>query len=105
MDKLETAHPQVREALLAFQQARSADWSAAFSSKVQLFDDGNPRDFARFSKEALGHERFTSIEAVEDDGLRVVGQFHSDQWGDFRTYFRFHLGANGKFDRLEIGQA
>jgi hypothetical protein len=34
----------------------------------------------------------------------VRGSFHSDRWGDFRTYFKFHPGADGKFTRLDIGQ-
>jgi hypothetical protein len=35
----------------------------------------------------------------------VVGTFHSAQWGDFRTYFRFRLSPSGKIKRLDIGQA
>ena len=38
-------------------------------------------------------------------GLDVIGAFHSDTWGDFRTYFRFRLSPAGKIDRLDIGQA
>ena len=105
MDKLETAHPKLREALAAFQESRRPDWLAAFTPGAELFDDGRPRDFARFSREALGHERFTQIEVVEPGGLGIVGRFHSDQWGDFRTYFRFRIGPDGRFDRLEIGRA
>jgi len=33
------------------------------------------------------------------------GEFHSDQWGDFRTYFKFHPSPSGKIKRLDIGQA
>jgi hypothetical protein len=51
------------------------------------------------------HERFTSIDQVTNDGLNITGQFHSDQWGDFRTYFNFHLSSSGKIVRLDIGQA
>ncbi len=29
----------------------------------------------------------------------------SKQWGDFRTCFKFQLGASGKIKRLDIGQA
>jgi hypothetical protein len=35
----------------------------------------------------------------------MVGAFHSDQWGDFRTYFRFQLSPSGKITRLDLGQA
>jgi len=34
----------------------------------------------------------------------VYGSFHSDRWGDFKTYCKFHLGADGKFAWLDIGQ-
>jgi len=105
MDKLNLAHPKVRAAISAFQEGRATEWAAAFATGVELFDDGNPRDFARFSHEALGHERFTAIETVEENGLGIIGRFHSDQWGDFQTFFRFRLGADGRFDRLDIGQA
>jgi hypothetical protein len=57
------------------------------------------------SRVALGHERFTSIERVDNDGLDLVGAFHSDAWGDFRTYFDFQLSSAGKIVRLDIGQA
>ncbi|HEV8259833.1 MAG TPA: hypothetical protein VGQ19_03635 [Burkholderiales bacterium] len=42
---------------------------------------------------------------MESNGLDVVGAFHSDQWGDFRTRFRFQLSPSGKITRLDIGQA
>ncbi len=52
-----------------------------------------------------GHERFTSIDRVENNGLDLTGAFHSDRWGDFQTYFRFQLSPAGKINRLDIGQA
>src|ERR1700730_16880941 len=52
-----------------------------------------------------GHERFTSIDRVENNGLDLTGAFHSDRWGDFQTYFRFQLSHAGKISRLDIGQA
>jgi hypothetical protein len=55
--------------------------------------------------QTLGHERFKSIDRIENNGLSLTGEFHSDQRGEFRTYFRFHLSAHGKIERLEIGQA
>ena len=42
-----------------------------------------------------------AIEALQ----KGTGHFHSDQWGDFPTYFRFRLNAAGKIERLDIGQA
>lgn len=96
--------PVVRAAFEAWQAGDLDGWLAHFVPGATLTDDGNPRDFMAFSRE-IGKERFTSIEDTKRDGTEIVGQFHSDQWGDFRTYFWFHPGADGKITRLDIGQA
>jgi hypothetical protein len=95
----------VKAAIEALQKGDRKAWSALFESDAKLYDDGSPRSLQKFNEEALGHERFTSIEHVENDGLDVIGAFHSDQWGNFRTYFRFQLSPTGKIKRLDIGQA
>lgn len=96
--------PAVLAAVTAWQRADAAAWGAAFADGATLTDDGKPRDFAAFSAE-IGNEYFTAIEAVSDDGHQVTGTFHSDTWGDFRTFFRFQAGADGRFTQLDIGQA
>jgi len=98
-------NPTVRAAVDALQKGDRKTWAALFESDATLYDDGRPRNLANFAKDALGHERFTSIESVANNGLEVVGEFHSDQWGDFRTYFKFHLSPSGKIKRLDVGQA
>jgi len=98
------SHETVKAAIEALQDGDRARWSAQFEHGAQLFDDGSPRSLAKFTADALGHERFTSIDHVADGGLEVTGAFHSDEWGDFRTYFRFHLSPSGKIHRLDIGQ-
>jgi hypothetical protein len=98
-------NPAVKAVIEAFQKGDRTGWLKAFEPDAKLTDDGEPRSFADFTNDALGHEWFTSLEEVEDGGLFIVGQFHSDQWGDFRTYFRFHPTADEKFGRLDIGQA
>jgi hypothetical protein len=98
-------NPTVRAAIEALQRGDCKAWSELFETDAKLYDDGSPRSLAKFTKDALGHERFTSIERVENNGLDLVGGFHSDQWGDFRTYFRFHLSPSGKIKRLDIGHA
>lgn len=105
MDTSKLTNKLVKEAFEAWQQGDTKKWLSFFEANAKLLDDGHPRDFHKFSTEAIGHERFTSIDKVEDDGLSVYGKFHSDTWGDFTTYFRFRFGSNGKFDQLEIGQA
>jgi len=98
-------NPTVRAAVEALQKSDRKDWSALFEADAKLYDDGSPRSLEKFTKDALGHESFTSIERVENNGLDLVGAFHSEPWGDFRTYFRFHLSPTGKIKRLDIGQA
>lgn len=78
---------------------------AFFTADAKLFDDGSSRDFQKFVKDACGHEKFTSIDKVENNGLDITGNFHTESWGDFKTYFNFAINEDGKFSRLDIGQA
>ena len=94
-----------KKAIDALQSGDKDSWFEWFTADAALFDDGNKMDFKSFFESALGHERFTSIDKVEDSGLTIYGNFHSDKWGDFKTYFKFHLSSEGKINRLEIGQA
>ncbi len=102
-DKLTNA--TVKKAIDALQAADSKAWFGLFTADAALYDDGNKMNFKSFFEKALGHERFTSIDKVENNGLDLYGKFHSDQWGDFKTYFKFHINADGKINRLDIGQA
>jgi hypothetical protein len=95
----------VKDAIDALQAGDKKAWFALFTNDAQLFDDGHKIDFKSFFEKALGHERFTSIDKIEDAGLSIYGKFHSDQWGNFKTYFKFHVAANNQFSKLEIGQA
>lgn len=99
------SNSKVKAAIEAWQKDDAALWLSFFITDAQLLDDGHPRDFKKFSTETIGNERFTSVDKVEDNGLSVYGHFHSDTWGDFKTYFKFQLDKSGKFERLEIGQA
>jgi hypothetical protein len=94
----------VRAAIEALQRGDAPAWSALFEPGARLFDDGNPRGLQAFTKDALGYERFTSIDAVENHGLDLSGHFHSERWGEFRAYFRFQLAPDGKIRRLDIGE-
>ena len=98
-------NPTVKAVIDALQRGDQHAWSALFDAAAELYDDGSPRSLEEFTRDALGHERFTSIDSVTNQGLDLVGHFHSDRWGDFRTYFRFRLSADGKVKRLDIGQA
>jgi hypothetical protein len=105
MDTNKLQNAVVHAALDAWQKDNSELWLSYFTPNAKLFDDGHPRDFIKFSTEAIGHERFTSIDKVEDNGTSIFGKFHSDKWGDFKTYFKFKINSDGKIDKLEIGQA
>ncbi|WP_326995209.1 hypothetical protein [Chitinophaga sp. 212800010-3] len=95
----------VKKAINALQAGDKQAWTALFTADAEMFDDGRKIDLKSFSNDAVGHERFTSIDKVENSGLDVYGRFHSDRWGDFKTYFKFHPNKDGKITRLEIGQA
>ena len=105
MNTEKLTNPTVRAAIDALQNGDRKRWAALFAAGAKLYDDGSPRSLEKFNEDALGHERFTSIDRVDNHGLDLTGHFHSDQWGDFRTYFKFHLDAAGKIARLDIGQA
>lgn len=95
----------VKAAIEAWQQGNSELWLSLFTEDAKLLDDGNSRNFKKFSTEAIGHERFTSFDKFEDNGLSIYGQFHSDTWGDFKTHFKFYINKEGRIYKLEIGQA
>ena len=97
-------NPTVRAAIEALQNGDRKTWAALFEPDVELYDDVSPRSLKEFTRDALGHERFTSIDRVENNGLDLTGAFQSDQWGNFRTYFRFHLSPARKINRLAYGQ-
>lgn len=98
-------NPTVRAAIDALQRGDRLAWAALFESDAKLYDDGSLRSLERFNQDAIGRERFTSIDRVENVGLDITGQFHSKEWGDFRTYFTFRLSPAGRIQRLDIGQA
>ena len=97
--------PTVKAAIDALQPGDRKAWAALFETNAKLCDDGRPRNLEKFTQEVLGHDRFTSIDLVQNQGLDLIGRFHSEKWGDFRTYFRFELSTSGKIKRLDIGQA
>jgi hypothetical protein len=105
MDINRLTNQTVKQAFDAWQKADGKHFLSFFTSDAKLYDDGNPRDFSKFVKNACGHEKFTSIDKVENNGLDITGNFHTESWGDFKTYFKFHLNAEGKIIRLDIGQA
>lgn len=90
----------------AFEALQSGDksWYSFFTDDAVMTDDGNKVDFKNFFAKALGHEKFLTIDKVENNGKDIYGSYKAGQWGTFPVFFKFHQNAAGKFDRLEIGQ-
>lgn len=105
MDTSKLTNENVKKAFEAWQNGDAKLWLSFFTADAKLFDDGNPRDFKRFVADACGNEKFTTIDKVESNGTHIFGNFHTKSWGDFKTYFKFTADGNGKFSKLEIGQA
>lgn len=105
MNTEKLTNPTVKVAFDAWQNGNSKLFLSYFTNDAKLYDDGNPRDFQQFVKSACGHEKFTSIDKVENNGHDITGNFHTESWGDFKTYFKFHINSEGKINRLDIGQA
>jgi hypothetical protein len=99
-------HPIVRSAIEAMNSRNKKRWYELFSDKPELTDDGNAQDFNEWSeREVFGSSiaYLASIDKVEDGGPTIYGRFHSDQWGDFKTFMRFHV-EDDKITKLEVGQ-
>lgn len=104
MDLSKITNPTVKEAMEALQNGDKI-WYSFFTENPVMTDDGNKIDFKNFFSKALGTEKFLTIDKVENDGKDIYGNFKAGNWGTFRVFFKFHQNADGKFDRLDIGQA
>lgn len=105
MDYSKITNPHVKSALEAWQNGDSETFLSYFEPHPKMTDDGNPRDFNDFVENACGHEKYLSIDKVENEGKDIYGNFKAGQWGTFPVFFKFHQNAEGKFYRLDIGQA
>lgn len=103
MDLSKITDSQVKQAIEALQTGDKS-WYSFFTENPTMTDDGNKVDFKAFFGNALGKEVFLSIDRVENDGKDIHGNFKAGQWGTFPVFFKFHKNAEGKFDRLDIGQ-
>lgn len=104
MDFSKITNEKVKQAIEAL-DAGDKSWYAFFIANPEMTDDGNKVDFKSFFAKALGAEKFLTIDNVENEGKEVYGSFKAGQWGTFKVFFKFHLNAEGKFDRLDIGQS
>lgn len=104
MDFSKITNETVKQAMEALQNGDKS-WYSYFIENPVMTDDGNKIDFKIFFNKALGTEKFLTIEKVENDGKDIYGNFKAGQWGTFKVFFKFHQNSDGKFDRLDIGQA
>lgn len=105
MDLSKITNPTVNAAMTAWQNGDSKTFLSYFTANPTMTDDGSPRSFQGFVKEACGEEKFLTIDSVENDGKDITGNFKAGKWGTFKVFFKFHQNGDGKFDRLDIGQA
>lgn len=103
MDLSKITDPQVKQAIEALQTGDKS-WYSFFTETPVMTDDGNKVDFKSFFANALGKEMFLTIDRVENDSKNIHGNFKAGKWGTFPVFFKFHKNAEGKFDRLDIGQ-
>ena len=97
--------PVVRSAVEALNGRDEKRWYGLFSEDASFSDDGIPRDLVAWCGEELfGSWRayLVSIDMVEDAGLKFYAKYHSDKWGDFKTFWRFALEGS-KISRLDVG--
>ncbi|MET3036819.1 hypothetical protein ABXT08_11985 [Chryseobacterium sp. NRRL B-14859] len=104
MDLSKITDTSVKQAIEALQTGDKS-WYDFFTANPVMTDDGNTVNFKSFFSNALGKEMFLTIDRVENDGKDIYGNFKAGQWGTFPVFFKFHKNPEGKFDRLDIGQA
>ena len=104
MDYNKITNETVKKAVEALENGDKS-WYSYFTENPTMTDDGNKVDFKSFFAKALGEEKFLSIDKVENDGKEVYGNFKAGKWGTFKVFFKFYQNTEGKFDRLDIGQA
>ena len=106
MDLSKITNENVRKAIEALQVNDKNTWYSYFTSNAIFTDDGRTLDFKSFFDNAFDKkEKFLDIDKVENEGKDIYGNFYAGQWGTFKVYFKFHQNADGKFNRLDIGQA
>ncbi len=106
MDLSKISNENVRKAVEALQENDKNTWYSYFTDDAVFTDDGRTLDFKSFFDNAFDKkEKFLNIDKIENGGKTLYGKFYAGQWGTFRVFFIFHESAEGKFNRIDIGQA
>lgn len=106
MELTKISNENVKKAIAALQANDKNAWYSYFTNDAVFTDDGRTLSFKSFFDNAFDKkEKFLDIDKVANEGKDIYGQFQAGQWGTFRVFFKFHQNADGKFNRLDIGQA
>lgn len=106
MDTTKLTNATVKSAIEALQANDKNAWFGHFTKDAVFTDDGKLLDLISFFDNAFNHkEKFLSIDNIENEGKDLKGDFFAGQWGTFKVFFKFHVNADGKISRLDIGQA
>jgi hypothetical protein len=84
MDAL--TRPTAKVHIEALRRGARAGWPTPFEPVAKLCGDPSPRDLETFTADALGRERFTSIERASAAGLEVVDAFHANKSSDLVVF-------------------
>jgi len=98
-------NPVVISAIAALNGRDKKRWFELFTKKPGFSDDGIPRDLVEWCEEELFGSSLVyiiSIDKAEAGGLTFYARYHSDKWGDFKTFWRFTL-QDGRISKLDVG--
>lgn len=105
MDLSKITNTVAREAIEALQANDLKKWYSYFTADAVFTDDGRTLGLKSFFDNAFDKkEKFLSIDRVANEGKDIYGDFYAGQWGTFKVFFKFHINAEGKINRLDIGQ-
>jgi hypothetical protein len=99
------ADPVVSSAIVALNARDKERWFELFADNAEFSDDGRQHDLAKWCNDELfGRWRacIISIDRVEDGGQTFYARYHSDKWGDFKTFWKFRV-VDAKITKLDVG--
>lgn len=103
---IKLAAPEVQKAIVALNEQDAKTWYALFTDDASFSDDNREIDFKKWCDRELFSKSkcyVTRIDKVENQGFNIYCLFHSDNYGDFKTYMNFIIEGD-TFNRLEVGQ-
>ncbi len=106
MNKEQLSNRVVKAAITALHAGDRHAWLALFAPNAVLTDDGDKRNYVEWSDTELfgkGNGRIVEIESETANGLTLHTRFHSNVWGEFRTFWTFEIQGD-LITRLDVGQ-